>query len=44
VLLPGEIERRTRLAREKDGIPIDAVTRRQIADAATPLGLQLPDA
>jgi uncharacterized oxidoreductase len=44
VLLPGEIERRTRLAREQDGIPIDAVTRRQIADAVTPLGLQLPDA
>jgi uncharacterized oxidoreductase len=42
VLLPGEIERRTRVEREKDGIPIDAVTRQQIDEAVKPLGLELP--
>jgi uncharacterized oxidoreductase len=31
VLLPGEIERRTRAARERDGIPLDPETVRQLA-------------
>jgi len=42
VLLPGEIERRTRAEREKKGIPVDAVTRQQIDEAVKPLGLELP--
>jgi uncharacterized oxidoreductase len=42
ILLPGEIERRTRAARERDGVPLDAVTRRQINDSVRPLGLELP--
>lgn len=42
VLLPGEIERRTRAERQRDGVPIDAVTRRQIRESAKPLGLDLP--
>ena len=42
VLLPGEIERRTRAERERNGVPIDAVTRRQINDSVRPLGLELP--
>jgi len=42
VLLPGEIERRTRAEREKNGIPIDAVTRSQINEAVRPLGFELP--
>jgi len=42
VLLPGEIERRTRLERERDGIPIDPVTRKQIDDGVNQFGLQLP--
>ncbi len=37
VLLPGEIERRTRVERERDGVPLDAVTRRQIADGVRPI-------
>jgi len=44
VLMPGEIERRTRVERERDGIPVDAVTRRQINDAVRPLELELPEA
>ena len=42
VLLPGELERRTRTERERNGVPIDAVTRRQINDKVRPLGLELP--
>jgi hydroxycarboxylate dehydrogenase B len=42
VLLPGELERRTRAERELNGIPIDVVTKRQINDAVRPLGLELP--
>jgi len=42
VLLPGELETRTRAEREKNGIPIDPVTRQQIDDAVKPLGLRLP--
>jgi uncharacterized oxidoreductase len=39
VLLPGEIERRVRAERERDGIPLDDATRAQIAKAATEVGL-----
>lgn len=42
VLLPGEIERRTRARLERDGIPLDVVTRRQIADSVRALGVALP--
>jgi uncharacterized oxidoreductase len=42
VLLPGEIERRTRARLERDGIPLDIVTRRQIADSVRPLAVALP--
>ena len=43
VLLPGEIERRTRVERERDGVPLDAATRRQIADAVRPLRVAMPE-
>jgi len=43
VLLPGEIERRTRAEREATGIPLDAVTRRQIAGSVAALGVRLPE-
>ena len=42
VLLPGEIERRTRVRLERDGIPLDVVTRRQIADSVRTLAVALP--
>jgi uncharacterized oxidoreductase len=42
VLLPGEIERRTRRVREASGVPLDAVTRRQIADSIRDLPVTLP--
>jgi uncharacterized oxidoreductase len=42
VLLPGEIERRSRALLERDGIPLDTVTRRQIADSVRPLAVALP--
>jgi hydroxycarboxylate dehydrogenase B len=42
VLLPGEIERRTRAQRERDGVPLDGVTRRQIAGSVRPLGIAMP--
>ncbi|MEO5765102.1 MAG: malate/lactate/ureidoglycolate dehydrogenase [Casimicrobiaceae bacterium] len=42
VLLPGEIENRTRAQRERDGIPLEAATRRTIADAARSLGVEAP--
>ena len=42
ILLPGEIERRTRARLERDGIPLDIVTRRQIADSVRPLAVALP--
>jgi uncharacterized oxidoreductase len=42
VLLPGEIERRTRAERERNGVPIDAVTRQQIDDSIKRFGLALP--
>ena len=42
VLLPGEIERRTRGERERDGVPIDAVTRGQIDQSVKPFGLEMP--
>ena len=42
VLLPGEIERRTRAQLEKDGIPLDAATRRQIAESVRGIDVTLP--
>jgi uncharacterized oxidoreductase len=42
VLLPGEIERRTRARLEREGIALDAVTRRQIADSVCALDVTLP--
>jgi len=42
VLLPGEIERRTRIERERDGVPLDAATRRQIADSVRKTGIAMP--
>ena len=42
VLLPGEIERRTRARLERDGIPLDVVTRRQIADSVRALAVAVP--
>jgi hydroxycarboxylate dehydrogenase B len=42
VLLPGEIERRTRARLERDGIPLDVMTRRQIADRVAALKVALP--
>src|SRR3989449_3463171 len=42
VLLPGEIERRTRARLERAGIPRDLVTRRQIADSVRALAVALP--
>jgi uncharacterized oxidoreductase len=42
VLLPGEIERRTRARRERDGVPLDAATRGQIAGSVRPLEIAMP--
>ncbi len=42
VLLPGEIERRTRRTREASGVPLDVVTRKQIADSVRGLDVALP--
>jgi len=42
VLLPGEIERRSRVRLEREGIPLDVVTRRQIADSVRTLNVMLP--
>jgi uncharacterized oxidoreductase len=42
ILLPGDIERRTRTTLERDGIPLDVVTRRQIADSVRALNVTLP--
>lgn len=42
VLLPGELERRTRAERLAAGVPIDAVTAEQMADAARALGVEIP--
>ncbi len=39
VLLPGDIERRTRLERETDGIPLDDNTWRQIRETARDVGV-----
>ncbi len=41
-LLPGEIERRTRTARLRDGIPLDGETMRQLAEAAAAYRVPLP--
>jgi hydroxycarboxylate dehydrogenase B len=42
ILLPGDLERRTRARLERDGIALDIVTRRQIADSVRALGVALP--
>ena len=42
VLLPGELEYRTRERRERDGIPLETTTRRAIADSARSLGVEPP--
>ena len=42
VLLPGEIEWLTRVERERDGIPLNAETRRQISASVQALGVKLP--
>ena len=42
VFLPGEIERRTRARQLQEGIPLDIVTRRQIADSVRALNVALP--
>jgi len=42
VMLPGEIERRSRARLEREGIPLDPVTRRQIAASVRPLAVVLP--
>jgi uncharacterized oxidoreductase len=43
VLLPGDLERRTRADRERDGIPLDGETRRQLVESVRPLGVALPE-
>lgn len=42
VLLPGEIEARTRARRAAEGVPLDAATRAQLAGAARRLGVTPP--
>lgn len=42
VLLPGEIERRSRVRLEREGIALDVVTRRQITDSVRPFAVELP--
>ncbi|HSV18355.1 MAG TPA: malate/lactate/ureidoglycolate dehydrogenase [Casimicrobiaceae bacterium] len=42
VLMPGEVERRTRSERQRNGVPIDAVTRRQINESVKRFGMELP--
>jgi uncharacterized oxidoreductase len=42
VLLPGDVERRTRADRQAQGIPIDRMTATQIVDAASELGIHPP--
>lgn len=41
VLVPGDPERATRAARERDGIPIDGTTWSAVHDAAAALGIEL---
>ncbi len=43
VLLPGEVERRSRAERERNGIPLDPETLRQIAAAGARFGVAAPD-
>jgi len=43
ILMPGEIEERTRAVRLRDGIDIDETTWSQILGAATAVGLTIPD-
>jgi uncharacterized oxidoreductase len=39
VLAPGEIERRTRAARQRDGVPLDGKTLEDLVDAAASVGI-----
>jgi len=43
ILLPGEIERRTRVDRQRYGIPVDRVTAHQLIEAASLLEVTAPD-
>ena len=43
VLLPGEIEHRSRAARTRDGIPVDDQTWAQILEAGRSVGLTAPE-
>ena len=43
VLVPGELEARTRAARLRDGIPLDVETCRQLAETAAQTGVTPPD-
>jgi uncharacterized oxidoreductase len=42
VLLPGEVERRTREKLQREGIPLDVMTRRQITQSVRALPVTLP--
>jgi len=44
VLLPGDIERRTRESRQREGIPLDAQTIQQLFDLGERFGHPLPEA
>jgi hydroxycarboxylate dehydrogenase B len=43
VMLPGEIEARTRLVREANGIPVDVTTWTSFSRTAASLGLSVED-
>jgi uncharacterized oxidoreductase len=43
VLLPGEIEQRTRARRLAEGLPVDDETWRRIVSAAATLGVAAPE-
>jgi LDH2 family malate/lactate/ureidoglycolate dehydrogenase len=43
ILIPGELERRERERREKNGIPIDEETWRQITETAVRYGVKLDE-
>jgi uncharacterized oxidoreductase len=42
ILLPGEVEWRTRVQRQREGIPLPVVTWARIREAAAIVGLTLP--
>ncbi|HEY3787209.1 MAG TPA: malate/lactate/ureidoglycolate dehydrogenase, partial [Urbifossiella sp.] len=43
ILMPGEIEERTKASRLRDGIELDATTWSQIVEAAQSVGITIPD-